>query len=122
MQLPVPCILKGEPATSSVFMKRNPAIWALTSLIFLPFVWLIWTAPQEMTLRSLGFALGALVTAVAMVVFAWKAQRAGRLVPHRCLTCDRPIRLIVPGELRPPSGSSAQVHQRWRCTYCGRLI
>ena len=103
-------------------MKTNPAVWLLSALIFVPFLWLVASAPGEADTKSVVTSLGALVTGIVMVVLLWRGHRAGRWVANRCETCERPMRRIRPGEIRPPSGAALEISHRWRCIYCGRLV
>ena len=102
-------------------MKRNPMVWMASLLIFVPLAWLLWSAPAEMTPSDIAMSAGALVTALALLSLLWRGQAQGRWLAHRCVTCDRAMRKILPGELRPPPGQSASKPPTWRCSQCGRL-
>lgn len=101
-------------------MQRRHGIWVLTVLGSLPLAWLVATTPVD-SARGQLVALGAVVTFVVVLRQVWRLHRAGRLLAHRCLTCEHPMVQIGPGDIRPPSGHAAGELPRWRCRSCGRL-
>jgi len=103
-------------------MKRNQTVWLLSAAIFLPFVWLVWTAPGELALEDVVMTGGALATALVLQGLLWRGHRQGRWLAHRCVTCERPMRRIIEGEMRPPTGGAQAAAPQWRCTHCGRLL
>ena len=102
-------------------MKRNPTVWVITAAMFLPFVWLVATSPGQTDLADIAMAAGALVTGLVLQGLLWSGHRQGRWVAHKCITCARPMRRILEGELRPPAGIAQEESPDWRCTHCGRL-
>ena len=102
-------------------MKQNRTIWLLTGVFLIPFAWLVWSNPVEMTAEDLAMMAGALVTALSLQALMWKGHRQGRWLAHRCVTCERAMRRVLPGELRPPTGRGPETEPLWRCTHCGRL-
>ena len=102
-------------------MHTNRTIWALSLCLCLPVLWLVVTTPVD-GVRAAALILGALMSAGVLVVWAWRAHRAGLLLPNRCGTCQRPMCYTRPGEVRPPNGSSGTKQRFWRCRHCGRLV
>lgn len=102
-------------------MKRNPLVWMASLLIFVPLAWLLWSAPAEMGTGDIVMSGGALLTALALQSLLWRGQAQGRWLAHRCITCGRAMRKILPGELRPPPGLNPSEPPTWRCSHCGRL-
>ena len=102
-------------------MKRNPMVWMVSLLIFVPLAWLLWSAPTELAPSDIAMSGGALVTALALLSLLWRGQAQGRWLAHQCVTCGRAMRKILPGELRPPPGQKAKKPPTWRCSHCGRL-
>ena len=103
-------------------MKRNPAVWVVSGLLFLPFLWLVVTMPPGLPMGAWLSVAGAFGTGLALVVLLWRGHRAGRWVAHQCVTCKHPMRRVQEGELRPPGGPEAPGNPLWRCAYCGRLV
>lgn len=100
-------------------MRRSLGIWALSLLVVLPMGWLVATTPFEAGGRGVLLVGGAVLTAGAVLRFAWQSHFGGRLLPNRCKTCGQGMSRARPGELRPPAGAPAA--PRWRCRHCGRL-
>lgn len=102
-------------------MRRNFGIWILSALLFLPFGWLVATTDFAGGGRGLLLVGGALVTAAVVLRLAWRAHRAGTLLPNRCRTCDHPMVHARPSQLRPPEGKEPPRRGLWCCRRCGRL-
>lgn len=103
-------------------MKRTAGIWALSVALLLPLAWLGASTPLGEGGRSLFAFGGALASAVVFLAVAWRAHLRGAFLPNRCLTCDRPMARVLPGEIRPPSGAGPVTPPTWRCRHCGRLV
>lgn len=102
-------------------MKRNVVIYVLSLAMVLPLAWLILTTELAGSAIGWVFLSGGVVTAGALLRLVWQAHAVGRLLPNRCVTCDHPMVLSRPGELRPPSGTEPGPVRKWRCRHCGRL-
>ncbi len=102
-------------------MKRSVLIYVLSLLMAAPLAWLVLTTPLGAEPTGWVLLSGALITGGALIRLAWQMHRAGRLLPNRCVTCDHPLVLSRPGELRPPSSVAAADVRMWRCRHCGRL-
>ena len=103
-------------------MRRNLGIHILTVIVALPSVWLAVTTPVLSGGPGLALFIGAVATAATVLWLAWRAHRAGALLANRCETCEHPMALSRPGELRPPAGTDGAAGRRfWRCRHCGRL-
>ncbi len=106
-------------------MKRQPGIWILSVLLLLPILWLTLSTDVAGGGRASLLFAGALLSAGAVLSFAWRAHARGALLPHHCATCEHPMARLRPGEVRPPRGSSVDrgaPMPRWRCRHCGRLV
>ncbi|MGM0575819.1 MAG: hypothetical protein ACQEXJ_08840 [Myxococcota bacterium] len=102
-------------------MRRNPGVWILSALLMLPLAWLAATTDIWGGGRALLLFGGALVTALVVLRLAWRAHRAGTLLPNRCRTCGNPMVHTSPESLRPPEGADPPSRGLWRCRHCGRL-
>lgn len=102
-------------------MRRSYGIFVLLTLILAPFAWLVATTP--MAGRRGGIILaGGLIISAALISYAWRSHKQGKLLPNRCSTCGTGMTRLAPGELRPPPGAVKQAASlRWRCRHCGRL-
>lgn len=120
-----PVLLVSEPDNTTMrcvlVMKHNRTAWLLSVAIFMPFVWLVATSPAQSGVADLAMTGGALGTGLVLLKFLWRGQRQGRWAAHRCVTCDRAMRRILDGELRPPAAGLSDPAPLWRCSHCGRL-
>ncbi len=102
-------------------MHPDRRIWLLLVAFALPGVWLVVSTPLN-SVRSVALVLGVLVSAGVFIFVAWRAHRAGALLPNRCATCGRGMCYTKPGEVKPPAGSRVNKARFWRCRHCGRLV
>lgn len=102
-------------------MRPDRRIWLLLVGLALPGVWLVLTTPLDSG-RAIALVSGVVVSAGVMIAFAWRAHRAGALLPNRCATCGRGMCYTRPGEVKPPPGSAITKSCFWRCRHCGRLV
>ena len=102
-------------------MKRNFGYYLASVCVLAPLLWVILSV--DLAEKKLGYVLlgGAIVTVGVVLWGLREAHRNGTFVPNHCQTCERPMRMIRPGELRPPSSHGTDALPSWRCTYCGRL-
>ena len=103
-------------------MRRSVGIWVVSVLLVLPLLWLWWTTQFETT-RDVVLLTGGAATAAMVLYATWNGHLRGRILPHRCRTCEHPMARITPGELRPPqTDGPPQAEPRWRCRACGRMV
>lgn len=103
-------------------MKRNRGPVILTVAMALPCLWLAATGPWSGGSEAWALGAGSLVTGAMLIALLWRFHRAGKMLAHRCLTCENPMVRTQPGELRPPDGATTLQTQWWRCRRCGRLV
>ena len=102
-------------------MRPERRIWVFLICLALPGLWLGVTTPLDSG-RAIALVAGVLASAAVLIGFAWRAHRAGALLPNRCATCGHGMCYTRPGEVKPPAGSSVSKTRFWRCRHCGRLV
>ncbi|MCA9516835.1 MAG: hypothetical protein KC635_17960 [Myxococcales bacterium] len=87
----------------------------------LPLLWFVATTDLGDRPALVLVLVGALATWGWLVQVAFRSHRAGRFLPNRCETCEKPMRFLKPGTLKAPGGQGTPPAYKWCCTRCGRL-